>query len=377
MPLAFEQPVYVSRPLLPPFESYSRLLEGVWGRVRLTNKGPLHDALEDALRHHLHVGHLSLTSSGTAALMLACRALDLSGEVITTPLTSQATLHALTWCGITPVFADIDSATLTLDPHAVERAITPRTRAILGVHVFGIPCDVHAFAALARRYNLRVVYDGAHAFGTEINGETVLTSGDATTLSFHATKLFNTAEGGAVIVQDPEHKRRIDLLKNLGIQDEVTVVLPGINARMNEFAAALGLANLPIVEAEWAARAAVAEIYRSRLAGIEGLDLLAFPRGVRNSHHYFVIRIRGGRVSRDGLYESLKEYNVFARRYFWPLCNTQPSYRDLPSSKPENLTAATRAGEELLCLPFYGELGTGGAHRICDVIEHVSAGRSR
>jgi dTDP-4-amino-4,6-dideoxygalactose transaminase len=309
--------------------------------------------------------------------MLACRALELSGEVITTPLTSPATVHALTWSGLTPVFADIDPTTLTLDPDAVEQAITPRTTAILGVHVFGRPCRVDAIDSLARRRNLRVVYDGAHAFGTDIDGKTILTFGDATTLSFHATKLFNTAEGGAVVVREPEHKRRVDLLKNLGIKDEVSVDLPGMNARMNELAAALGLANLPRVDGEWQARAAIADIYASRLARIDGVSPLAFPSGVRNSHFYFVVRVRGGRVSRNELYDTLKEYNVFARRYFWPLCNTHPSYRDLPSSRPENLKVATKAAEELLCLPFYGQLGPDAAHRICDIIEQIASGEGR
>ena len=377
MPLAFADPVYVSRPLLPPFGTYTGLLEGAWSRVRLTNKGPLQDELEDALRRYLGVPLLSLTSSGTAALMLACRALDLAGEVVTTPLTSPATVNALTWSGLTPVFADIDPFTLTLDPNAVEQAITPRTTAILGVHLFGRPCRVHAIDALARRRNLRVVYDGAHAFGTDMDGATILTFGDATTLSFHATKLFNTAEGGAVVVREPEHKRRVDLLKNLGIEDEVTVVLPGMNARMNELAAALGLANLPLVDGEWQARAAIAEIYASRLAGIGGVSPLAFPSGVRNSHLYFVVRVRGGRIARNELYEALKGYNVFARRYFWPLCSTQPSYRDLPSSRPENLRVATEAAEELLSVPFYGQLGTDAAHRICDIIEEIATGDRR
>ena len=373
VPRAFEQPVYVTRPLLPDLQSYVAALRGIWERKWLTNKGRLHDALEEALCGHLRVSHLSLTSSGTAALMLSYRALQISGDVITTPLTSPATVNSLTWCGLSPVFADIDPDNLTLDPHAVERAITPRTSAIVAVHLYGMPCHVDRLQAIAERHNLRLIYDGAHAFGTEIDGEPVAKFGDATILSFHATKLFNTAEGGAVVVADPELKRRIDLLRTLGIQDEVTVALPGINARMNELQAALGLANLEIVEQEHSARAAIAQVYTERLAGIAGLTCLEFPAGVRNSQHYFVIRIANGasRLSRDDLYEHLKGFNIFARRYFFPLCSNFPFYRDLPSSAPHNLNVANRAAEEVLCLPLFGELGSTRAHQICDIVEYL------
>src|SRR5271165_5714714 len=222
-PSHFEQPVYVTRPLLPNLQVFTAELTGIWQRQWLTNKGQLHDRLEQALCDHLRVHQLSLVNSGTSALMLAFRALELSGEAITTPLTSPATVNALTWCGITPVFADIDPVELTLNPDAVERAIMPRTRAIVGVHVYGIPCRIDQLQAISERHELRVVYDGAHAFGTEVNGEAVFESGDATTLSFHATKLFNTAEGGAVVTRNLDLKRQIDLLKNLGIEDEATV----------------------------------------------------------------------------------------------------------------------------------------------------------
>jgi dTDP-4-amino-4,6-dideoxygalactose transaminase len=339
----------------------------------LTNQGPLHHALEQALCTHLRFPHLSLVRSGTTALILACRALGISGEVVTTPFTFAATVNALTWCGLTPVFADIDPLRLTLDPVTAERAITARTSAIVGVHIYGMPCPVDAFQTIANRHGLLIIYDGAHAFGTEINGEPVLKFGDATILSFHATKLFNTAEGGAIAVNDPQLKPRIDLLKNLGIQDEVTVALPGINARMNELEAALGLANLDVVEAERLARSSIAEVYTSRLSGIEGLSCFSIPSHIRNSHHYFVVRIdnRHSRISRDDLYERLKTFNVFGRRYFYPLCSEFPFYRDFPSSEPRNLSVAHRVSREVLCLPFYGELGVAGAHRICDILEHV------
>jgi dTDP-4-amino-4,6-dideoxygalactose transaminase len=373
VPRSFEHPVYVTRPLFPDLQSYVAALSGIWERKWLTNKGCLHDALEEALCGHLRVSHLSLVSSGTSALMLTYRALEISGEVVTTPLTSPATVNSLTWCGLSPVFADIDPDDMTLDPDAVERAITPRTSAIVGVHIYGMPCQIDRLQAIAERHKLRVIYDGAHAFGTEIDGEPVANFGDATVLSFHATKVFNTAEGGAVVVADPELKRRIDLLKTLGIQDEVTVALPGINARMNELEAAFGLANLAVVEEERLARAAIAQVYTTRLAGIAGLTCLKFPARVRNSHNSFVIRVDAARsrLARDELYERLKTFNVFARRYFYPLCSTFSFYRDLPSSAPHKLPIATQSANEVLCLPLYGGLGQEAAHRICDMIEHI------
>jgi dTDP-4-amino-4,6-dideoxygalactose transaminase len=372
--LPFEDPIYVTRPLLPALDTYVATLEGIWERRWLTNGGSVHDALERALCAHLRVTHLSLVNNGTVALMLAARALDLAGEVITTPLTSPATASALTWCGLTPVFADVDPVTLTLDPAAVERAITGRTAAIVGVHIYGMPCDVHALARIAGRHGLRLIYDGAHAFGTQIDGEPVLRFGDATALSFHATKLFNTAEGGAVVVQDPRLERRIECLRNLGSADEVTVTWPGINGMMNELAAALGLANLELVEAEDRRRAEVAEVYLARLRDIAGLSCLEFPPHVRNSRHYFVVRIdhERSRISRDDLCERLTAFNVFARRYFHPLCSEIPFYRQLRSSAPGNLPVAHRASREVLCLPFYGDLGPAAAERICDIITYLA-----
>jgi dTDP-4-amino-4,6-dideoxygalactose transaminase len=374
-PAPFDEPIYVTRPLLPPLAVYTAALEGVWERRWLTNQGALHDALERALSAHLRVPHLSLVNSGTTALLLAARALELSGEVITTPLTAPATVGALTWCGLTPVFADVHPATLTLDPAAVERAVTPETSAILGVHLYGIPCDVDGLRRIADRRGLHVVYDGAHAFGTEIHGEPVLRFGDATTLSFHATKLFNTAEGGAVVVRDPGLKRRIDLSRNAGIENEVSVVMPGINGKLSELAAALGLANLELVEAERRRRAEIADVYRSCLDGVAGLSCVEMPAHVRNNHQYFVVRIdpRRATISRDDLYERLKAFNVFARRYFYPLCSEMAAYAKLPSSAPERLPVAHGASREVLCLPLYGELGVARAERIAAIIAHLMA----
>jgi dTDP-4-amino-4,6-dideoxygalactose transaminase len=372
-PPAFEQPIYVTRPLLPAFDAYAASLRGVWERVWLTNKGPLHDQLEQVLSTYLRIPNLSLVSSGTTALMLAFRAFELSGEVITTPLTSPATVNAIAWCGLTPVFADIDPESLTIDPAAVARAMTWQTTAIVPVHIYGMPCKVDALQDIADRGKLRLIYDAAHAFGVEIDGMPVLNFGDASILSFHATKLFNTAEGGAVAARDEDIKRRIDVLKTLGIVDEITVALPGINGRMNELAAALGLANLGLVDAERDDRARVADVYRSRLAGKAGLSVVKIPDNVQASQQYFVIRIDNEtcRIARDALCERLKQFNVFARRYFYPPCNEFPFYRNLPSSDPQNLKVATRIAREVVTLPLYGALGPTAAHRICDMIDYL------
>jgi len=375
-PAAFDEPIYVTRPLLPDLRDYVAALEGIWQRRWLTNKGELHDALERALCEHLRVRHLSLVANGTAALMLAYRVFELTGEVITTPFTSPATVNALTWCGLTPVFADINPVTLTLDPVAIEAAITPRTSAIVGVHIYGMPCDVARIGTIAARRDLKVIYDGAHAFGTEIDGVPITQFGQATALSFHATKLFSSAEGGAIVVADARIKYSIDRWRTLGFADEASVVVPGINARMNELEAALGLATLGLVAAEQRARAEIAQVYSTRLAGLEGLTCHAIPPNVSNSRLYCVVRIDSAiaPVSRDELWERLKPFNVFARRYFHPLCSDFAFYRDLPSACAGNLPAAHRAVRQVLCLPFYGSLGTAGAHRICDIIDHIWSG---
>lgn len=368
-PLGFEQPIYVTRPLLPSLDSYCKLLQGIWERRWLTNKGQLHDDLEAALCQYLRVKHVSLTANGTLALALTFKAFNLGGEVVTTPLTSPATVNALIWAGLTPIFADVDAYSLTLNPCAAETAITPRTSAILGVHLYGIPCDVEAFQKIGIQHKLSILYDGAHAFGIEIAGRSLVDSGDATALSFHATKLFNTAEGGAVVTRDLEIKRRIDLLRTLGIADESNVLLPGINARMNEFEAALGLANLEVIDAERRARSTIADIYRAGLSDIEGISVLETPR---SSQHYFVVRVGTNcALSRDELRERLKSFNIFARAYFFPLCSTFPFLGEHPSSRPENLPVAYKASAEVLCLPFYGELGAEVTERICDIIRYL------
>jgi dTDP-4-amino-4,6-dideoxygalactose transaminase len=373
-PKPFEEPIYVTRPLIPALESYTEHLRSIWSKRWFTNEGAIHAALEKALTTYLGVQHIALTSNGTMALLLACKALGLKGEVITTPFTFPATPEILSWCDITPVFVDIDPERLTLDPKAVERAISPRTTGILGVHVYGIPCDVEGIAAIAKQHGLRVLYDGAHAFGTQLNGKSVLEYGDATALSFHATKLFHTAEGGAVVTRDFALKQHIELFRNFGIVDELSVSVPGLNGKLSELHAALGLVNLAIVDAERDARRKIAEIYRARLGHLTGFRCVQPAADVRSSEQYFAIRIdnAAAAITRDHLYETLKTYNVFTRRYFYPLCSEFPFYRELPSSNVENLPVAHRVASEVLCLPFYGSLGPDGAQRVCEIIAYLA-----
>ncbi len=370
-PTPFTEPVYVARPLLPPLEQYSRRLAQVWDSGWLTNGGAQHRALESELSRYLACPQLSLFNNGTIALIVACQALRLGGEVITTPFTFPATPHVLQWNGITPVFADVDPITMNIDPAAIEPLVNERTSAILGVHVYGTPCAVDAIDAIARRFGLKVVYDGAHAFGATIDDKPIGAFGDATMFSFHATKLFHTAEGGALAVGDPELKKRIDLLKNFGILDENRVAFPGINGKMSELSAAMGIEVLRIVEHERGERARVAAIYAKRLAAHEGIVALRPPANVRDSLQYFVVRVEAKSlgITRDVLHEQLREFNIVTRKYFQPLCSEYDCYRHLPSAHRSRLPVATRVAQEVLCLPFYGALGDDDVHRICDAID--------
>lgn len=372
-PAPFPEPIFVTRPMLRPLEEYTREFEDIWRSGWLTNGGAKHRLLEAELSNVLRTPHLSLFNNGTIGLIVACQALRLSGEVITTPFTFPATPHVLTWNGVTPVFADIDPDTLTLDPAAIEPLITARTTGILGVHVYGMPCHVEAIQRIADTYGLRVVYDGAHAFGTEINGQPLTDYGDASMLSFHATKLFHTAEGGALAVRDPALKQRIEYLKNFGIKNETEVVMPGINGKMNELQAAIGLVNLRHFEAERRARQIVGNVYRQRLGQIEAVTCFSLPANVKNSEQYFIIRLASPSL-RDHLHEALKTYNIIARRYFYPLCSDANCYRSLPSAANDKLPVARRAANEVLTLPYYGALGEDDAHRICDAIRHELEG---
>jgi dTDP-4-amino-4,6-dideoxygalactose transaminase len=367
----FTEPIYVTRPILPSLKDFSERLREIWASQWLTNNGPQHNLLEKRLREVLNVPYLSLFNNGTIALIVACQSLRLTGDVITTPFTFPATPHVLTWNGIRPVFCDIDPLTMNIDAEKIESMITPQTTGILAVHVFGMPCDMSTIQEIADRYGLRVVYDAAHAFGVEIDNRGIGTFGDISMFSFHATKLFHTAEGGALTFNDGKLKPHIDLLKNFGIKNEEEIVMPGINGKMNEIQAALGLVMLEIIEEERQKRMILAGVYRECLKDIEGLTLPDEVKGVKNSYQYFVIRIyeRKFGCSRDVVYEHLKKYNVFARKYFYPLCSDYTCYKDLPSSREENLPVARKIVSEVLCLPFYGALSVADVERICKILK--------
>jgi len=372
--LPFEEPVYVTRPLLPSLDKYISSLEPVWKSHRLTNNGPLHKLLENEVMLRLKVPYASLFNNGTIALIVACQSLRLSGEVITTPFTFAATPHVLTWNNIKPIFCDIDSVTFNIDTKRIESLITPQTSAILAVHVFGSPCNVHAIQEIADRYGLKVVYDAAHAFGVEIDGCGIGTFGDISMFSFHATKLFHTAEGGALSFNDPNLKSRIDLLKNFGIKNENEVMMPGINGKMNEIQAALGIEIIKLIDCEIEKRKIVYQQYVDILGRIPGISCLTQDTiKVKSGYQYFVIRIckeQFGR-SRDDVYSELRAYNVFARKYFHPLCSDYPCYKQLPSASPEYLPVARNVTSEVLSLPFYGDLEICDVVKICNIIKSM------
>jgi len=366
----FPETIYVTRPLLPPLEAVTRRLAEVWSTQWLTNAGAQHDALEAAIRRYLDVPELSLFNNGTIALLCAIRALDLSGEVITTPFTFPATPHALSWSGITPVFADIDPSRLTLDPQRVEERVTSKTTGILAVHVYGVPCDVEALQAVATRHGLKLVYDAAHAFGAKLHGRSIGSFGDATMFSFHATKLFHTAEGGAIACADAALRQRIDRLKNFGIVNQEAVDSVGLNGKMNELQAALGLAVLDCMAEELEKRRQILAAYRRLLGGVPGITMMPEIAGTESSCQYCVIRVRASEFgrSRDDLHAELKSYNVHARKYFYPLCSDYPMYRRLPGSEAATLPVARRAVDEVLCLPLYGSLDLSAVEQICEIV---------
>ena len=371
----FEETIYVTRPLLPPIADLTARIEQIWAARWLTNAGEQHESLARAIRDYLAVPEVSLFNNGTIALLAAVRALGMRGEVITTPFTFPATPHAISWSGATPVFCDIDPVTMTLDPARVEALITPRTTGILAVHVYGIPCDVVALQTIADRYGLKVVYDAAHAFGTEIDGVGIGNFGDASMFSFHATKLFHTAEGGALTSRSGASRTAFEHLKNFGILNQEEVDVVGINGKMNELQAALGLAVLDRVADEVKSRQAIIARYRSRLGEVRGVTLMPEPRGVKSSCQYFVIRIDrlAFGCSRDIVFEQLKTYNVLARKYFHPLCTDYACYRELPSSRPGLQPVAAEVVAEVLCLPLYGTLALTDVDIICDMILEIQA----
>lgn len=362
-------PIYVTQPHLPPLEEFVPYLKEIWDSKILTNGGPCHQKLEEALCDYLGVKHISLFTNGTIALVTALQALRMTGEVITTPYSFVATAHSLLWNGIKPVFVDVDPVTLNLDPAKIEAAITPQTTGIMPVHCYGVPCDVRAIRSIADRYGLKVIYDAAHAFGVRDAEGSLLNHGDLAVLSFHATKVFNTFEGGAIVSPDAETKRRIDYLKNFGIADETTVVGPGINGKMSEINAAFGLLQLKHVDAAIERRKALAQRYRNALADVVGIRIPPEPADVHLNHSYFPILVgEGYPVGRDVLYKKLRDEEIYSRRYFYPLISDFPMYRGLPSAQPDRLPIATKASAQVLCLPIYPALSLMDQDRVIDII---------
>lgn len=366
-------PLYVTQPALPPLADFIPYLEQIWDARILTNGGPFHERFEAALGEYLGVGHLSLFANGTLALITALQALRITGEVITTPYSFVATAHALLWNGIKPVFVDIDPVTLNLDPARIEAAITPQTTAILPVHVYGHPCDLEAIQRIADTYNLRVIYDAAHAFGVATQDGSLVDHGDLSVLSFHATKVFNTFEGGAIVCPDAKTKLRIDRLKNFGFVDEVTVVAPGINGKMSEFNAALGVLQLEHIAAALARRAEIDRTYREALQDVRGLRCHPATDPSGSNHAYFPIMVEPEYpLSRDALYARLKRHGIHGRRYFYPLISDFPMYRGLPSANRDKLPNAARAAAQVLCLPIYPTLRAEDQQRIIDLLRSAS-----
>lgn len=364
-----DDPVYVTRPFLPPLEEFVPLLRQVWDSKVLTNGGPFHRQFEAALAAHLGVGQLALFANGTFSLVTALQALRIGGEVITTPYSFVATAHSLLWNGIRPVFVDVEPDTLNLDPARIEAAITPETTAILAVHCYGNPCRVRAIQEVADNYNLKVIYDAAHAFGVEDDGGSILRHGDLSILSFHATKVFTTCEGGAIVCPDEKIKQHIDHLKNFGFLNETTVVAVGINGKMNEMQAALGLLQLKYVDEALASRREIDARYREMLAGVPGIRCLERPPLRRSNYAYFPIMVEAGYPQdRDGLYRRLRDAGIFARRYFHPLISEMPMYRGLVSAGESNLPRATEAARRILCLPIYPGLAEEQVRRIARLV---------
>ena len=362
--------ITVTAPLLPSLEDFNTMLKEIWDSKWITNNGQFHKQLEAELCKYLKVPYISLFTNGTLPLITALQALRITGEVITTPYSFVATTHALWWNGIKPVFVDIEESTCGIDPDAIEAAITPKTTAIMPVHCYGKPCNTKRIQEIADKYGLKVIYDAAHAFGVEVNGESVLNAGDISTLSFHATKVYNTIEGGAMVVHDAETKKRIDYLKNFGFADETIVVAPGINGKMDEMRSAFGLLNLHLVDDAIAARQKVAQFYRKELRNIPGVRFFDDMPNVRHNYSYFPIFINAQEfgMTRDELYFKMRDNNVLGRRYFYPLISTFSTYRGLPSANPENLPVATRIANEVICLPMHHELTQQDLERVINCI---------
>ena len=363
-------PITVTSPLLPDLEEFHKELQVIWDSKWITNNGSFHRKLESALCEYLGVPYVSLFTNGTLPLLTALQALKVTGEVITTPYSFVATTHSIWWNGCRPVFVDIDPKTGNIDPDKIEAAITPQTSAIMPVHVYGKPCDTKRIREIADRHGLKVIYDAAHAFGVEVDGESILKAGDMSTLSFHATKVFNTVEGGAMVMHDAETKKQIDFLKNFGFAGETEVVGPGINSKMDEIRSAYGLLNLKQVDAAIEARHQVAIRYREALRGVEGISFFDDMPGVRHNYSYFPIFVDAERygMTRDALYFKMKEQGILGRRYFYPLISDFSTYSGLESARPENLPNARKMADEVICLPMHHALSEDDISRVLDCI---------
>lgn len=365
-----EKTITVTTPLLPDLDDFHSLLKEIWSSKWITNNGQFHQKLEEALCDYLKVPFISLFTNGTLPLLTALQALRISGEVITTPYSFVATTHSIWWNGIKPVFVDIDPSNCGIDPDKIEAAITPRTTAIMPVHCYGKPCDNKRIQAIADKYGLKVIYDAAHAFGVEVDGESVLNWGDMSTLSFHATKVYTTIEGGAIVMHDEATKKRIDYLKNFGFASETEVVAPGINGKLDEVRAVYGLLNLKQVDKAINARHQVAIQYRQAFQNVKGIRFFNDMIGVKHNYSYFPIFINAEEygMTRDELYFKLRDHNILGRRYFYPLISTFSTYSGLPSASPDNLPNATRIANEVICLPMHHELSTDDINRIIELI---------
>jgi dTDP-4-amino-4,6-dideoxygalactose transaminase len=367
-----EQPIFVTQPYLPPLEEYTEYLKEIWDNKVLTNGGRFHQRLEEGLCEYLGVKHISLFANATLALIVALEALDVRGDVITTPYSFVATAHSLLWHGNRPIFVDVEPTSLNIDPAKIEAAITAETTAVLAVHCYGQPCAVGPIQRIAEKYGLRVIYDAAHAFGVTDNAGSVVRHGDLAVLSFHATKVFSTCEGGAIICHDAQTKQRIDQLRNFGIVDEITVSHRGINAKMSEVHAAFGLLQLKYMHEVLRRRSQIDAFYRRELRSIDGIRCLPQERTVVSNAAYFPILVeKTYALTRDELYERLKQHNILTRRYFYPLISDHAMYRELPSADRATLSVAASAADTVLCLPIYPTLGEGDQARIIDVVRNA------
>lgn len=370
--MSMNNQILVTSPLLPDLQEFNQYLQQIWDSKWITNNGSFHQQLENALAEYLGVEYISLFTNGTLPLITALQALGLTkGEVITTPYSFVATSHSIWWNQLTPVFVDIEEETCGMDPAKIEAAITPNTVAIMPVHCYGKPCKTKEIDAIAKKHGLKVIYDAAHAFGVKVNGESILNEGDISTLSFHATKVYNTIEGGALVCHSAEMKHQIDNLKNFGFRGEVTVEAPGINGKMDEVRAAYGLLNLKQVDAAIEARHKVAEAYRTALRNVKGIRFFDDMPGVRHNYSYFPIFVDAEQygMTRDELYEKMKAANVYGRRYFYPLITAFEPYRDYPSAAKANLPTATKIADKVICLPMHHELSDEEMIRILDLIK--------